>query len=121
MRPSTSPPSERPAQVADATEHRGGERLDADDEPDVELRDLEEEDEEEPGGARHDAAEEEREHHDPVDVHAHERGRLGVLCDRSDAAPEAGAVHELIERHHHDERPHDDDDLVDADWRCRRC
>ena len=49
-----------------------------------------------------DAAEEEREHDDPVDVDAHERGRLGVLGGGADASTEPAARHEAVEGDHED-------------------
>ena len=39
----------------------------------------------------------------------------GSWADGSDAAAEAGAVHELVERHHHDQRRDDHEHLVGAD------
>ena len=103
---------QRAADVADAAEHRGGERLDAGEEADVVAGRLEEDGEQEPGGAGEQPAEQEREHDDAVDVDAHELGRLGVLRGGPDAAAEPAAPDELVEADHQDDGGDDHQHLV---------
>ena len=97
------------AQVADAAEDGGGERLEPDDEADVELRDVVLDRVEQRRHTGHGATEDEDQHDDAVLVDAHEGGGVGVLGHGADAAAEAALVHEGVQRHHHHDRAHDDD------------
>ena len=68
-------------QVADAAEHRGGEREQAEAEARVVLDVRHEQGVEDPGEAGEEAGDQERERDRPVDVDAHHRGGVLVLGD----------------------------------------
>ena len=82
--------------VSDAAQDRGGEGLDAGDEPHEEVDLLEHDRVEHAGGPGSRAADDEGHGDHPVDVDAHEVGRLLVLGHGADGLADPGA---LDERH----------------------
>jgi hypothetical protein len=59
---------------------------------------------EDPAGAAEGGAEEERRRDHAADVHAHDGRHLAVLGHGADRPAERGALHELMEPHHHENR-----------------
>src|SRR5579864_1599545 len=91
--PEDYPAHQRATDVADAAQHRGRERLDTWDEPDVEPC-IETQAVHQSGDTREDAADDEGRRDDPVDVHTHEAGSLGVLRDGPDAFPDPRSMYQ---------------------------
>ena len=91
------------ADVADAAEHGGGERLGALVEPDG-VGEREGRTEQEAGSAGECAADDERARDGLVDVDAHQGCGGRVLGDSADAAPELGAGDQPVEEEHHQHR-----------------
>ena len=82
----------------------GAEGLDAGREAHEEIHLLEDEGVEDAGDAGHRAAEGEGEHHDLVDVDAHQCGGFTVLGDGAHRGAHPGALHDEIQHAHEDER-----------------
>ena len=104
------------ADVADAAEHGGRERLDAGHEAHG-VAEGEGGAEQEAGRAAERAADDEGARDGLVDVDAHERGGRRVLGDGADAAAELGPGDQPVEEDHHHDRRTDDDDLEQLDLR----